>query len=141
MNAETGYLLLNLFILPGWLLLAVAPRWRWTESLVMSGGYSAVYALIYVVLIVWSLGKVDLDFSSLEAVKELFSSDTVLLAGWVHYLAFDLLVAGWLLKNSQGRGVPHGWMLPVLLLTLYLGPAGYLLYRVGQGVRRQIRPG
>jgi len=119
----------NLLILPGWLLLLLAPRWRWTQTLVIGGNYSAAYALLYLVLMVRVWGEVAMDFSSLATVQTLFQHPGVLLAGWVHYLAFDLFVGGWMLQDSQRHGIRHYWMVPVLLLTFYLGPLGLLLYR------------
>jgi Domain of unknown function (DUF4281) len=56
----------------------------------------------------------------------------LLLAGWVHYLCFDLLVGCWEVRDAHGRGVPHLLVMPCLFLTFMFGPAGWLLY---QGVR------
>jgi hypothetical protein len=51
-----------------------------------------------------------------------------LLAGWTHYLAFDLFIGGWEVRDAQRRGVPHLFIVPALVLTFLLGPAGLLLY-------------
>lgn len=128
MNPEQIFGLFNLFILPGWLLLLLIPRWRWTHRLVYTGAYSAVYALAYIVLLGMALRDVALDFGSLASISKLFEHPLVLLAGWVHYLAFDLLVAAWMLNESQSRGIRHIWMLPILVLTFYLGPFGLAVY-------------
>ena len=56
----------------------------------------------------------------------------VLLAGWVHYLCFDLLVGCWEVRDARDRGVPYMLVIPCLVLTFMFGPAGWLLY---QGVR------
>jgi hypothetical protein len=42
-------------------------------------------------------------FSSLAAVAELFSNQWLLLAGWVHYLAFDLFVGTWETRDAVDR--------------------------------------
>jgi hypothetical protein len=52
----------------------------------------------------------------------------MLLAGWIHYLAFDLLVGGWEARDSRERGIRHWFVVPCLMLTFLLGPAGWLLY-------------
>ena len=56
----------------------------------------------------------------------------MLLAGWIHYLAFDLLIGTWETRDARERGLPHLLLVPCLVLTFLLGPAGWLLY---MGVR------
>jgi hypothetical protein len=51
-----------------------------------------------------------------------------LLAGWTHYLAFDLFIGGWEVRDAQRRGIPHLLIVPALVLTFLLGPAGLLFY-------------
>ena len=46
-------------------------------------------------------------FGSLADVRALFASDPLLLAGWVHYLAFDLLIGCFVAERmDRGRGAP-----------------------------------
>jgi hypothetical protein len=61
-------------------------------------------------------------------VSALFSNPWVLLAGWTHYLAFDLFIGGWEVRDAQRRGIPHLFIVPALVLTFLFGPAGLLLY-------------
>ena len=69
-------------------------------------------------------------FDSLESLAALLNHDErLLLAAWLHYLAFDMLIGKMILEDSQARGVPHGWMLAPLLLCFVMGPIGWLLYR------------
>jgi hypothetical protein len=135
MNADALFSILNTAILPAWLLLIAAPRWRWTRRLVTSGGYSLVYALVYAALIILFFGRGSGGFSSLAGVQQLFSQPYLLLAGWLHYLAFDLLVGSWILKDAQARGMHHGWVIPSLLLTLLVGPIGWASYRLLRRLR------
>ena len=51
-----------------------------------------------------------------------------LTAGWVHYLAFDLFVGGWIATRAAETGMHHALLVPVLLLTFLFGPAGLLLF-------------
>jgi hypothetical protein len=67
-------------------------------------------------------------FSTLSGVASLFANPWLLLAGWVHYLAFDLLVGTWEARDARERGLPHLLLVPCLVLTFLLGPAGWLLY-------------
>lgn len=71
-------------------------------------------------------------FGSVADVALLFTNPWLLVAGWVHYLCFDLLIGCWEVRDARERGVPHAFVVPCLLLTFMFGPAGWLLYR---GVR------
>ena len=50
------------------------------------------------------------------------------MAGWTHYVSFDLLAARHVLLDSQGRGMPHLMVLPMFPLLLFAGPAGLAVY-------------
>jgi hypothetical protein len=52
----------------------------------------------------------------------------VLLAGWIHYLAFDLFVGSWEVRDAQRVGIHHLFVVPCLVLTVLFGPIGLLLY-------------
>lgn len=71
-----------------------------------------------------SLGK-PLDFRDGEAVRSALSEPDLFLAGWAHYIAFDLFVGRWIWQDSleRGRSARLG-----LLLTWLAGPAGLSLY-------------
>ncbi|GAA4384640.1 ABA4-like family protein [Hymenobacter koreensis] len=126
----------NTAVLPAWLLLAAAPRWRVTKLLVRSGALPLLLAAAYAaLLVVHYLGPHASEggFSSLTEVAALFRSPWALTAGWVHYLCFDLLLGIWEVRDAERRGLPHMLLLPALLLTFLVGPIGLLLYA---GLRR-----
>ena len=127
MTAEQLFSILNLMTMAAWLLLMLLPRARWTST-VVPVVLPSILALIYVVLVASTLTWSEGGFSSLAGVRALFSNPWMLLAGWTHYLAFDLFVGGWEVRDAQRRGIPHLLMLPALVLTFLLGPAGFLFY-------------
>jgi len=61
-------------------------------------------------------------------VSALFAVPEVLLAGWIHYLAFDLFVGGWIARNGSAAGISPLLLTPILLATFLAGPVGYLAY-------------
>ena len=67
----------------------------------------------------------------------MFQSHGVLVAGWIHYLAFDLFIGAWEVRDAQANRVPHLLVVPCLLLTFMLGPAGLLLYLVLRAALRR----
>lgn len=117
----------------GWLLLIVAPRWKGTQLIIVSGLVPALLGGLYLTIMALFFGAAEGDFSSLRGVMSLFSSPWAVVAGWVHYLAFDLWIGCWELRNSQQNGLPHGWVVPCLLLTFFFGPVGLLLYFLIRG--------
>jgi len=132
------FTLANPLALLGWALLALAPRWRGTKALVLSGAWSLGLALAYAALLATHyLGGHGGEggFGSLAQVAALFQDPWALLAGWVHYLCFDLFTGAWEVRDAQRRGVPHAALLPALALTFLVGPVGLLVYF---GVRRAV---
>jgi hypothetical protein len=123
--------ILNLVTMAAWLPLVFVPRARWASTIVPVV-VPASLAIVYIVLIAISLPGSDGGFSSLSAVAALFADRRALLAGWVHYLAFDLFIGGWEVRDAQAHGVPHLLVVPALVLTFLLGPAGLLLYLIAR---------
>lgn len=115
----------------GWVLLILAPRWRGTRAVVLSGALPLLLAAAYAAFIAAHyLGPHGGEggFGSLAEVAALFRDPWALLAGWVHYLCFDMWTGAWELRDAQQRGVPHWLLLPCLVLTFLFGPVGLLLY-------------
>ena len=127
MTPEQIFQIVNLLAVLGWLLLAVAPGRAWASTAI-TAGVIPVLAAVYVGLIALNWGGSEGGFGSLAAVAQLFANPWLLLAGWTHYLAFDLFVGRWEAEDARARGIPHWLVLPCLLLTFLFGPAGWLLY-------------
>ncbi len=128
MSLESIFSAANGLAMLGWIAMAIAPRWRWTERIVLSGALSLLLAALYVGLFALHFGEVEGGGGSLAEVVKLFAQPAMALIGWVHFLAFDLFVGAWELRDARQRGVPHLALLPCLFFTLMLGPVGLLLY-------------
>ena len=114
-------LLLSLFVRP-------ARRWAITGSAVV---IPALLALAYILLIREGFRAApDGGFGSIGEVRALFANDSALVAGWLHYLAFDLFVGSWIVREGAASAVPAPLLIPCLALTFLLGPAGLLLFLV-----------
>ena len=84
------------------------------------------------ILLIWQ-GRSAFEgggFGSIEEIRALFANDGVLVAGWFHYLAFDLFVGTWIAREGIERRIPALLLLPCLFLTFLFGPAGFLLFLV-----------
>ena len=129
MTIEAVFNVCNFGVLPAWLLLAIAPRWEWTDRIVHSIVIPVLLGLVYVFgFLTAPPAPEGASFSSLSGVTLFFSQPHGVLVGWVHYLVFDLFVGAWEVRDAGRRGIRHSLVLPCLLFTLMLGPAGLLLY-------------
>jgi len=127
-SEEEIFSVANAIPLVGWIFLIAMPRYSNTKTIVVT--IALLEAVIYAIIFAYatSEGKMNMnDFRSLDGVANLFSNRTALLAGWVHYLSFDLWVGLWIVTDSQSR-VPHPWIVLPLILTLVAGPCGLLSY-------------
>lgn len=130
MKAEQIFSIANMTAIVGWLLILILPRWKFTRIAVLSGALPLLLAFAYLVLIVLFFGKAEGGFDSLANVMKLFTNEWAVLAGWIHYLAFDLFVGSWEVRDAQRRGISHFLVIPCLVLTFLFGPIGFLLYSV-----------
>ena len=74
------------------------------------------------------------SFGSIEGVRALFANDSALVAGWLHYLAFDLFVGTWIVRRGFKERMNPLLLLVCLPITFLFGPAGFLVYWVERGV-------
>ena len=138
MSADSLFSLSSTVVLPGWLALAVAPRWKWTPRIAATL-LPALLAVVYLYALAPRFLGSEGGFGSLAQVARLFEDPYLLLAGWVHYLAFDLIVGNWEVADAQRHRVPHLLVVPCLVLTFLFGPVGWLAYLVVRAaLRRQL---
>jgi hypothetical protein len=118
----------NLVAAACWLLLVLLPGKRWVADTIAGATVPAMFAAAYILIVLMYFGGAQGGFSSLADVALLFGNPWMLVAGWMHYLAFDLLVGAWQVRDARGRAIPHLLVVPCLVLTFLFGPAGWLLY-------------
>ena len=78
-----------------------------------------------------------MDFGSLTSVITLFTEENAVLAGWIHYLAFDLIVGMWMLYQNKELKINQLVMAPCLFLTFMLGPIGFLLFMIIKTIKQK----
>ena len=128
MTAEDLFSVVNGFAAAGWLLLILCGRVRRIPALVTGVIIPLLLGVVYVVLIGANFNGSEGGFGSVREVRALFANDWLLIGGWVHYLAFDLFIGSWQVRDAQRIGVPHLWLIPGLILTFLFGTAGLLVY-------------
>ncbi len=121
--------IVNAIVLPMWLLLVIIPDHRITKFFIRLPVTPLLLAATYVVVVIPGLQDADyMDFTTLAGLITLFSTEEAVLAGWIHYLCFDLAVGMWLVVQNRQVGLSKWLMLPVLLFTFMMGPAGFMLF-------------
>ena len=128
MTADQVFSIANLVALAGWLILIFAGWKRWAAGLVTGAILPLLLAIVYGALIATHWSGHQGGFGSLPAVALLFANPWLLLAGWIHYLAFDLFIGSWQVRDAAKRGISHWLVVPCLALTFMFGPVGLLLY-------------
>ncbi len=128
MSAGHLFSFANFVAAAGWLALIILGRKTWVAALVIGAILPLLFAMLYsgLLLAYWSEAKGG--FATLADVQALFSNEWILLAGWVHYLAFDLFIGSWEVRDARHHGIPHWAIIPSLILTFLFGPVGLLLY-------------
>lgn len=140
MNDELVLKILNVPVLVGWLAMVLAPRSRFTRWVLESDVLPLVIGVLYLTKVVPHLPGLMREFDTLEHIGAALQRPGMLLAGWIHYLAFDFLVGRVVLADAQRRGIPHLLVVPCLLMTFMLGPSGYLAYAVVRLASRRFWP-
>ena len=104
-----------------WIALVVQPK---RVAPVLRFVVPSALAMLYIWALATAPKNPDGGFGSLAQVKALFTQDRAILAGWVHYLAFDLFIGSWEARDAARLGIPHWQLVPCLLLTFLFGPIG-----------------
>jgi hypothetical protein len=112
----------------GWLALVLAPFAPRLTDAIAALAIPVLLSVVYTALILVHWSDAPGGFDSLANVMLLFTNPAVALAGWVHYLAFDLFVGAWITRTARAEGINHLLILPCLVLTFLFGPAGFLAF-------------
>jgi len=135
------FALANSVALAGWLILIFLPRRFDIVFFVPQYLIPFALGLLYAGLIFANVYTVDGGFGSLADVRTLFSKDELLLAGWLHYLAFDLFIGAWIARQADAIGLPRLLQGLILAATFMFGPVGLLLFLTMRSFYRRRRGG
>jgi hypothetical protein len=142
--------LLNMVVLPAWILLVIAPRTKFTKNIVIFTAISVCFAFIFFELMsitnttsvnnmketitmiksftLAGLQQKISDMNFYDIMKPFFFSDLGFLIIWSHYIIIDLLLGYYITKDAFTSNIPHLFISPCLFLTLMAAPIGFLSY-------------
>lgn len=140
-NPDLLFSLINISVMPAWVLLIFAPRWSLTRRVVHSVFYPMLLGIFYLSLMIYmsAYGPENTEggFTSIAGVQALFAEPLGLVIGWAHYLVFDLFVGAWVARDALRKNLNHLLVAPCLLFTYVLGPIGLLLYIILRKVTKK----
>lgn len=128
MSFDTLFSIASTAAMLGWAGLILLPRRPMLIAALRYGLIGALSVAYAVLIFLYFFGVEGGGFSSIAEVRALFMSDGVLVAGWIHYLAFDLFVGIWIAIEADKRGYHRILQVPMLLGTFMFGPIGLLFY-------------
>jgi hypothetical protein len=124
----------------GWLLLILLPGWKVTRRIAETAVFPVYLCVLYAVGIAAVIAEMGpgfmRDFGSADGVLALLATGPVALVAWIHILAFDQLVGVLIYRdNIKHRFVPLPVQSVLLVMTLMLGPLGFLAYWAVRTIR------
>ncbi|WP_194852519.1 ABA4-like family protein [Nonlabens antarcticus] len=138
MTPTLVFSIVNILVLPMWILMIFLPNWKPTRFLINYKIIPVVLGIIYAIYLIQALAANGMmDFGSLESIMGLFTTETAVLTGWIHYLAFDLLVGMWMVDQNRSLGISKWLMAPNLLGTFMFGPVGFLLFMILKSIKEK----
>ena len=121
----------GMITVPMWALMIFLPKWKVTQVFIKFKVIPLVLSLIYGFYIIQAIQIGGMmDFGSLSSVMTLLTEENAALAGWIHYLAFDLLVGMWIVHQNKTLQIHQLIIAPCLFATFMFGPIGFLLFMI-----------
>ena len=130
MTADLLFSLSSSVAMLGWVILAIGVVWNKPNlrDVIVGQVFPVGLSVIYTILIGAFFFRAKGGFDSLAHVQELFTYPWAALAGWMHYLAFDLFIGAMIAREVMSRGIPRIVLLALLPVTFLFGPIGYLCF-------------
>lgn len=127
MPFDTLFRIANFAALVAWIALIALPRRAAWVRLALAAIVVGLCSIYTVLVCVYFFRVEGGGFGTLPAVQQLFTFPPVALAGWLHYLAFDLCIGCWVASRCDALGLSRWLQAPLLVTTFMFGPIGLLL--------------
>ena len=138
MQPDDLFRICNMMAMAGWLALLASPFFPKVSNRIAALVIPVLLAVAYAGLILAFWSGAEGGFDSLPNVMRLFTQPEIALAGWIHYLAFDLIIGAWEVRTARAERIPFLAVVPCLALTFLFGPAGFLAFTALRAARAAI---
>jgi len=131
---ETLYMWINLGVLPFWFILIVFPQSHLSRIFVTSIFPIFILSGVYIFILYKSyLIGYDFDgnftlYLGLNELSRLYEDHLYIMIFWTHFIAINLFIGGWIVKDSQKFSINKVLMAVPLIMTYLIGPIGLFLY-------------
>ncbi len=131
---ETLYMWINLGVLPFWFILIVFPQSHLSRIFVTSIFPFFILSGVYIFILYKSyLIGYDFDgnfslYLGLSELSRLFEDHLYIMIFWTHFIAINLFIGGWIVKDSQKFSINKVLVAVPLIVTYLIGPIGLFLY-------------
>ena len=128
------YLWINLGVIPFWFLLILSPSSKTTQIFVNSIilplflGTTYAYIIYQSILLDESFADILNLYLSLDNLYTVFSTESFLLAFWIHFLALNLFLGSWVSRDAIKYNIPKKLVIFPLILIYFTGPIGLVFY-------------
>ena len=125
---------INLGVLPFWFILIVFPQSHLSRIFVTSIFPFLILSGVYIFILYKSyLIGYDFDgnfslYLGLTELSRLFEDHLYIMIFWTHFIAINLFIGGWIVKDSQKFSINKVLMAVPLIVTYLIGPIGLFLY-------------
>ena len=131
---ETLYMWINLGVLPFWFILIVFPVSHLSRIFVTSIFPIFILSGVYIFILYKSyLIGYDFDgnftlYLGLNELSRLYEDHLYIMIFWTHFIAINLFIGGWIVKDSQKFSINKVLIALPLIITYLIGPIGLFLY-------------
>ena len=133
---ETLYMWINLGVLPFWFILILFPQSHLCRIFVTSIFPIFILSGVYI-FVLYKSYLINYDFIGnfslylgLNELSRLFEDSLYILFFWTHFIAINLFVGGWIVKDSQKFYINKILLAMPLITTYLIGPIGLFVYWV-----------
>ena len=131
---ETLYMWINIGVLPFWFILIVFPQSHLSRIFVTSIFPFFILSGVYIFILYKSyLIGYDFDgnfslYLGLSELSRLFEDHLYIMIFWTHFVAINLFIGSWIVRDSQKFSINKVLMAVPLIVTYLIGPIGLFLY-------------
>ena len=131
---EILYMWVNIGVLPFWFILIIFPQSHLSRIFVTSIFPFFILSGVYIFILYKSyLTGYDFDgnftlYLGLDELSRLFEDHLYIMIFWTHFIAMNLFIGGWIVKDSQKFSINKVLLAIPLIVTYLTGPIGLFLY-------------